>query len=178
MLGHVGISRSFVISCCCAALSLAGCNKEDQKNVQQAAKNAAEQTKNTIADGFEAANEKATAAMKSIEGGPEMLSGLTETFEGAEKAVKGIKDTETAKEAGSTIDQLDKKLDSLIASADKWPAEAKTAIANLSEAGLAKLKELVEKVKSIPEVETVIKPKLDQIAAKIKSLTNDETKAP
>jgi cation transport ATPase len=157
---------------------LAGCNKEDQQNIQKAAENAAEQTKNTVSDGFEAANEKATAAMKSVEGGPEMLSGLTQTFEGAEKAVKGIKDTETAKEAGATIDQLDEKLDGLIASSDKWPAEAKTAIANLSESGLAKLKELIEKVKSIPEVETVIKPKLDAISAKIKSLTSNETKEP
>ncbi len=156
--------------CICLAVALAGCNKEETKNLETAAKNAAEQAGNAVADGFAAAKEKATEAVKNVEGGPDLLKNIGDSFASAEQSLAGIKDSEMARAAGPALDDVSTKIQGLAAAAEKFPAEAKTALAPMIEAGVAKLKELYEKDKAIPEVEAVVKPKLDAIVAKISSL--------
>ena len=153
-----------------AAALLAGCNKEDTAKLEDSAKKAAEKAGTAVAEGLTAATEKATAAMKDVEGGPEMLKSITDTFDSAEKTLAGVKDSETARAAGPAMDEMIAKLQGLSAAAEKLPAEAKSALAPLVEAGIAKLKELYEKFKAIPEVETVIKPKFDELVTKVSAL--------
>jgi hypothetical protein len=164
------MNRSFAIICTFAAALLAGCNKDDAAKLEQTAKEAADKAGTAVAEGFAAATEKATEAMKSVEGGPEMLKSISDTFGSAEKTLAGVKDSETARAAGPAMDEMIAKIQGLSAAAEKLPAEAKTALAPMIEAGIAKLKELYEKVKSIPEVETVIKPKFDELVAKVSAL--------
>lgn len=149
---------------------LAGCNKDDAATLEKSAKEAADKAGAAVADGLTAATEKAIAAMKNVEGGPEMLKSITDTFDSAEKTLAGVKDSETARAAGPAMDEMIAKVQGLSAAAEKLPAEAKSALAPMVEAGIAKLKELYEKIKAIPEVETVIKPRFDELLAKVSAL--------
>jgi len=57
--------------------------------------------------------------------------------------------------------------------AEQLPGKAKTALQRVFEEGSKQIKDLIEKVKSNPEVANVIQPKLEEMMNKLKSLTGD-----
>ncbi|MEM9659686.1 MAG: hypothetical protein AAF961_15100, partial [Planctomycetota bacterium] len=52
------------------------------------------------------------------------------------------------------------------------PGEAKTAVTGVIEQGMAALQALYEKLASKPEIQDVVKPKVEELMAKLKSMTS------
>lgn len=131
---------------------------------------AAEDAKKALGDGFAAASEKAHAALKDVAGGPELMKKISDFFSSAHASLAEIKDEASAKTASPKIDELIAKAGDLGAMTEKLPEEAKTAVKAVIDSGLKALNELETKIMALPGVETVIKPKLEELSAKIEAL--------
>lgn len=113
---------------------------------------------------------KAAEAVKGVEGGPELLSKITEFFGSAGKAMQGITDVESAKAALPTVEELKVKADELSKSITGLPEGAKSAVSGVMETGLAELKALVDKVLALPGVESVLKPAISGLMDKLQTV--------
>jgi len=176
-------------------LLLAGCSPEAQTNlkkaeqsatqaaasVEEAAGAAASSTAETVKDAAAEAVEgaqaslagmagKAAEAVKGFEGGPELLSKITEFFGSAGKTLQGVTDAESAKLALPTIEQLSGQADELTKSLAGLPDGAKVAVTGVLEKGLAEFKTLVDKVLALPGVDSVLKPAVSGLLDKLKTV--------
>lgn len=141
----------------------------------ESAGDAAKDVEDKVSAGFSAAAEKASAALESVEGGGKLLTGIKDFFSSAEESLKGITDKASAEAALPKFDELASSLDGLAESAAKLPEEAMSAVKSVFEKGVAEIKSLAEKVFDIEGVEEVVKPKLDELMDKLKSLTGNES---
>jgi hypothetical protein len=132
----------------------------------------AKQAADALGEGFSAAAEKASSALASVEGGPEMLTKVKEFFTSATQSLTKIKDEATARAAIPDLEELEGKISGLADMTAKLPGEAKTAVSGLLESGVDGIKSLVEKIMAIPGVESVVKPKMDAIMQKLTALTS------
>ena len=150
------------------AASAAGKAAEDAAAVTgEAARDAAE----AVGEGFSAVADEAEKALKSVEGGSEVLTGLRKMFGSAAETLRGITDKASAEVANSRLDELGAEVDRMAESAAKLPEEAMTAIGSVVEKGIEELKALGDKLVSNSEVHDVIKPKLDELTDKLKKMT-------
>jgi hypothetical protein len=176
-------------------LFLAGCSPQAQTDMKEAGQSAAkaaasasdaagevagtaaETVKDAAAEAVEGAQasladmaSKAAEAVKGFEGGPELLSKITEFFGSAGKTLQGVTDAESAKLALPTIEQLSGQADELTKSLAGLPDGAKVAVTGVLEKGLAELKALVEKVLALPGVDSVLKPAVSGLLDKLKTV--------
>jgi ElaB/YqjD/DUF883 family membrane-anchored ribosome-binding protein len=137
-----------------------------------AVKEAAEGAERTLEEGLTAVSEQASAAVAGVAGGPEVLKHVTDFFGSATKALQGITDSESAQAAATDLTELHERVDGMAQGIGDLPAEAQAAIKKVIEKGLAGLKIVAEKVEEIPGVETVVKPKVDELMAKLEALVH------
>ena len=188
------MSKAMMAMVIVCGLLLAGCSPEAQTNLKEAEQSAtqaaasveeaagaaasstAETVKEAAADAVEGAQAsladmagKAAEAVKGVEGGPELLSKITEFFGSAGKAMQGITDVESAKAALPTVEELKVKADELSKSVAGLPDGAKSAVSGVMDKGLAELKVLVDKVLALPGVEAVLKPAVGELLDKLKT---------
>jgi hypothetical protein len=142
------------------------------ESASDAAGDLAQKATDALGEGFAAAADKASSALASIEGGPEMLTKVKEFFASATDSLSGIKDEVSARAALPKLDELEGKISGLADMTAGLPAEAKTAVSGLLESGVNGLKALVEKIMALPGVESIVKPKLDAIMQKLSGLTS------
>lgn len=110
---------------------------------------------------------KATESLSSVEGGADMLKGITDSFGEITKTLGAVKDEATATAA---LPQLSKLAETFGGMTDKFgglPASAKTAVAGIFESSLGELKPMLEKLLAIPGVEAILKPAIDALMAKL-----------
>lgn len=168
-------------------LLLAGCSPEAKTEIdkaKQAASDAAESTKDAtgeiagkagevVKDAQENVTSAAAAAadaLKGVAGGPELLKKVTEFFGSAGKTLQGITDVESAKAALPKLTELTSSTDELSKSMANLPEGAKSSISGVWEKGIAELKALVEKVMALPGVESVLRPKVNELMGKLEAI--------
>ena len=144
--------------------------KESAAEAAEAAGDAAKQATDAVSEGFSAAAAKAAQALEGVEGGEKFLSGLKEMFSSAEETLSGIKDKASAEAAEVKLDELNAQADQMVDSAAKLPKEAMTAVGGVVEAGIEQLRQIVDKLLSNPEIQEVIKPKIDELMDKLKKM--------
>lgn len=167
---------------------VAGCGKAEVEKAKDAANKAADEAKaaaesakdsatdaasaasDALSAGFTAAADKAAKALEGVEGGGALLAELKEMFTSATSTLEGITDKATAEAAVAKIEELGTSADKMAESAAKMPEEAMTAIGGVVESGIEQLKALVEKLMANSEIQEVLKPKLDELMAKLQKL--------
>ena len=153
------------------------------KATADAAKSAAESAKDVVGgvaqnaadafeEGFATAAKKASSTLEGMEGGSELVKEVTDLFGSAKEAITSITDKASAQAALPKLSDLGGTIDELGGIVGKLPSQAKSAIAGMIESGMNLLKALAEKVMAIPGVQSVIKPKLDELMDKLSSLTH------
>ena len=134
----------------------------------QAAEDAAKSVADTLGDEFAAASESAKSALESVDGGGEIMTKMSGLFTSAHDALHDVTDGDTAQAAASKLDELTSGLDGMAAMMSKLPEEARTAVGSMVEQGVTQLEALVDKID--PTISDVVKPKLDALVEKLKSL--------
>jgi uncharacterized phage infection (PIP) family protein YhgE len=135
-----------------------------------AATGAAETAVAEAKEGLSAMADGASQALAGIEGGPEALKQVTDFFASAGDSLKGITDAASAQAALPKLSELPKMIEGLGPTLEKLPAEAKTAILGVIDSGIVQLKDLADKALALPGVETVVKPIIDDVMAKLEAL--------
>lgn len=110
---------------------------------------------------------KATESLSSVEGGADMLKGITDSFGEITKALGSVKDEATATAA---LPELSKLAETFGGMTDKFgglPAAAKTAVAGIFESSLGELKPMLEKIMAIPGVQAILKQAIDALMEKL-----------
>jgi len=158
-----------------SVLFVAGCNEAEKAGeaVKDAANEAGEKVGEAgekLSDGFSEAVEKASSALKDIDGGSEILTKAKDFFASAQTTIKGITDKASAEAAMTKLGDLDGAIDSLGEMAGKLPETAKTALSSVIDQGIKQLNALVEKIKEMPGVSDVIKPKMDELIEKLRGM--------
>lgn len=148
-----------------------GCSPEAAKEMTgNAASGVADAAKNA-ADGVGAGMSdmmgKATEALSGVEGGSDMLKQVSELFGTATKTLSGVKDAESASAALPELGKLTEGFGGMSEMFGKMPEAAKTAVAGIFQSSLGQLKPVIDKVLAIPGVETILKPAIDALMAKL-----------
>ena len=112
---------------------------------------------------------KAQDALKSVEGGSDMLKSVTETFAKATSTFKGVTDADSATAALPEIGKLTESFGGFSDTFSKLPDSAKGAVSNVFKSALGDLKPILDKVLAIPGVESILKPAIDALLAKLGS---------
>jgi hypothetical protein len=154
--------------------------KDAGKAVEDAANKANEQAKDvadkaqetvtSMGEKFTAATEEAASSLKDVEGGPEILTQITEFFKTAQESLSRVKDSETAQTAATKLGDLETQADGWKVTIDKLPASAKTAIQSVIQQGKTQIEAIATKASAIPGAEAIIKPAIDALMAKLDSL--------
>ena len=158
-----------------SALLVTGCNEAEKAGevVKEAANEAGEKVSEAgekISDGFSDAVETASAALKDIDGGSEILTKAKDVFASAQTTLKGITDKASAEAAMAKLGDLDGAIDSLGELTGKLPETAKTALGGVIDQGVEQLKALFDKMKDMPGVSDVIKPRMDALIEKLSGM--------
>jgi hypothetical protein len=153
-----------------AVKEAAGKAGEATQDAAQAAGNAAKKVTDAVGEGYSSAVEKATSALKGVEGGGEVLAKIKDLFASATESLKGVTDKASAEAAVSKLSGLTGSVDGLAGMLDKLPDEAKTAVKGVIGQGMENLKALVDKVLAIPGVQSVLKPTVDQLMSKLEGI--------
>jgi hypothetical protein len=96
---------------------------------------------------------------------------LKDVFESATRTLSGIKDAATAQAALPDLEKLNTKLDAVKGLWDKLPAAAQGTVSALVKDNMGKLQELIDKIMALPGVGEKVKPVLDAMVSKLKTLT-------
>ncbi len=148
--------------------------EEAAESAQDAAAEVVEKTEEAVGelgDEFKAATEEATKALESVEGGTDLLAKVNELFASAASTLTAVTDEATAGSAVEKLGALSLSADSLKPLIENLPDSAKASVVGLIVKGIPQIKALVAKVLSIPGVEAVLKPKLDELLGKLTGLT-------
>jgi hypothetical protein len=130
-------------------------------------KDAAKSAAGEMASGMSDMMGKATEALSSIEGGADMLKSIKESFSKITETFKGVKDEASASAALPQISKLTESFGGMSDMFGKLPDSAKGAVSGVFSSTLGELKPLVEKIMAIPGVESIIKPAVDALMAKL-----------
>lgn len=144
--------------------------KEAAHEAKEAATQAVDAAKTSMKEGLDAVSAKASEALKSVEGGGELLKKVTDLLGSASTSLQGVTDVDTSKAALPKLTELNGSLASLKATIEKLPAEAKTALASVIDKGVEQLEALSKKVEALPGVSDVVKPEVDKLIQGIKDL--------
>ena len=126
--------------------------------------------KDKVSQEFSVAWEKASNALKDVEGGGEMLTGMKEVFSNAKAAFEGVTDEASAENAKTKLSELGKSVDGWREKVDGLSEESKVAIKGFLEKGIAQLNTFVESFQDNQLVQTVLKPKFDELIEQLKNL--------
>jgi hypothetical protein len=148
--------------------------KESAANTQAAAGQMAEKAKAAAGDmanatGLADLMGKAQEALKSVEGGSDMLKNVSETFAKATTTFKGVIDADSATAALPDITKLTESFGGFSDMYGKLPDAAKNAVSSVFTSALGDLKPILDKVLAIPGVEAILKPAIDALIEKIGS---------
>lgn len=150
-----------------AAIAAGDAAKDAGTAVGDAAKDATDR----VSAGFSAVTEKASETLKSVEGGGAMLTEIKEMFSSAMETLRGITDKASAEAALPKLEELNTKAEQMAESTAKFPEEGMSAVGKVVEAGIEELKALADKLMSNPEIQEVIKPKVDALIDNLKKMT-------
>jgi hypothetical protein len=186
----------------CALLALAGCEQaaqditkameEEANKVAEAANKAGEEAAATVektgedaAAAVAGAGEDTAAAIGGAVGDLANLkvgdvdlgTDLTAFADNLKTTLAGVTDVDTAKAALPKLEEANLGLDKLIGLVDQLPATAKPALAALLKNQATAITEAVQRVVGIEGVGEVLKPILDQMAAKLAKAAGAEAAA-
>jgi hypothetical protein len=158
----------------CSPEAVKEMGKESAANATAAAGQMAEKTKAAAgemasATGLADLMGKAQDALKSVEGGSDMLKNVSETFAKATSTFKGVTDADSATAALPDISKLTESFGGFSELFGKLPDSAKSAVASVFTSALGDLKPVLDKVLAIPGVEAILKPAIDALLEKIGS---------
>jgi hypothetical protein len=131
---------------------------DDAKQEMDRAKNAAKEAQDQAKESSEAALD---AAKSLVVDGINVTKELKSWVGNLTSTLNGIADKTSAEAAIGKLKESDLQLGEILASIEKMPSASKKAIAEMLETSLTSLKNAVEKVVAIPEVEKIVKPILD-----------------
>jgi hypothetical protein len=99
---------------------------------------------------------------------------LTSLLDGLKSTLGEVKDVETAKAALPKLEEANLNLDKLVGLVDQLPAAARPALAALLKTHSATITQTVTKITGIEGVGEILKPILEQIAAKLAKAAGTE----
>jgi hypothetical protein len=124
----------------------------------------------TLGQELGAATQKASEALKGVEGGSELLTKINALFASASTTIASATDEATAQAAAPKLGELALTAEGLKPLLEKLPPEAKTAVASVIEKGIPQLQTILNTAYAIPGVEAALKPKVDELLAKLTAL--------
>jgi hypothetical protein len=131
---------------------------------------AASQAVDAVSERATAAWEKASSAMKDFEGAREMLPGIKDMYSSAKAAVSQVTSEEAAQKAKVELDQLSVNIDAWKPQLAEMSADAKVAAKGFFIHVAEQLNVLVQKLEENQWVQEILKPKLEQMVAQLRSL--------
>lgn len=136
------------------------------------AEEAAEAAKEAVSDAVASSGvtdilSKAKDALSSVEGGSDMLEKVQSSFASLSGLLSGITDEASATGAVDEISKLTESFGSMNELFAKLPESAKGMVSQLFESSTGDIKPMLEKVMAIPGVESIIKPAVDALMAKL-----------
>lgn len=162
---------AFVLLGSAVAVSM-GCTPEATKKMESMGSEATSTAKTATGDMAKATGTsdvlgKVKDALGSVEGGSDMLKSVTETFAKATATFKGVTDVDSATAALPDITKLTESFGGFTEMFGKLPDAAKSAVAGVFTSALGDLKPILDKVLAIPGVDSILKPAIDALLAKI-----------
>ena len=100
----------------------------------------------------------------------QMPTNLRDTYEAATKAINSIKDVDSAKAALPKLQELNGKLNGLVALWGHLPEAAQAKVAEVTRNNLGDLKKIIEPVLAIPGVQDVLGPIIKEVVTKLQEL--------
>lgn len=131
---------------------------------------AARQVSDKFGEAYTAAADEAAAAVKDVDGGQEALTKIKDFFRSARETLQDVADSEPSQDVMSKLEGLGDEADKVNGQIEELPGEAKTAVTDLYDKGVAHLDALMDKISSMPNVGEAVKTKLDELKAKLESL--------
>jgi hypothetical protein len=136
------------------------------------AQEAAEVSKDLVSDAVSKSGvtdvlSKAKEALASVEGGEEMLEKVQSSFASLSGLLSGITDEASATSALGEISKLTESFGGMNELFGKLPESVKSVVSQLFDSSLGDIKPMLEKVMAIPGVESIIKPAVDALMAKL-----------
>jgi uncharacterized phage infection (PIP) family protein YhgE len=157
-------------------ITLSGCSPEMEKKLADAGSDAANAAMEKAGDAVESAKSsvadamgKATESLAGIEGGADMLKNITDLFSKASTTLSGVSDEASATAALPEIHNLTESFGSFTEIYNQLPDAAKSAVAGVFTSSLSDLKPMLEKILAIPGAQSILKPALDALMAKLQS---------
>jgi len=168
------MNRSLSVFCVLiiSALAPLGCTPESSTKVGEMGKGMADTAKEVAGDAAKASGMsdllgKATEALSSVEGGADMLKNVKDSFGKITETLKGVTDSSSASSALPEITKLTETFGGMTEMFGKLPESAKSAVAGVFTSAVGELKPMLEKIMAIPGVESVLKPAIDALMAKL-----------
>jgi uncharacterized protein (DUF2342 family) len=149
------------------AASMAEAAKETTKEMAEEAKAAVGDA--VKASGMSEMLAKATESLASVQGGSDMLKSVQESFGKLTSTLSGIINGETATAALPQISELTESFGGMSDLFSKLPDAAKEAVSGVFGSAISELKPILDKIMAIPGVDTIIKPAIDALMAKLDS---------
>jgi hypothetical protein len=137
---------------------------DDAKQEMDRAKNAAKEAQDKAKESSEAALDAAKSFMVD---GVNVTKELQSWVGNLTSTLNGIADKASAEAVIGKLKESDLKLGEILASIEKMPSASKKAIVEMLKTSLQSLKNAVERVVAIPDVEKVVKPILDGMMNRI-----------
>jgi hypothetical protein len=110
---------------------------------------------------------KATESLSSVEGGADMLKGITDSFGSITKTLGSVKDEASATAALPDLSKLTETFGGMTEKFGVLPEAAKSAVAGIFASSLGELKPMLDKILAIPGVEAILKPAIDALMEKL-----------
>jgi len=141
---------------------------------KETTKEMAEEAKAAVGDAVKASGmsemlAKATESLASVQGGSDMLKSVQESFGKLTSTLSGITNGETATAALPQISQLTESFGGMSDLFGKLPDAAKEAVSGVFGSAISELKPILDKIMAIPGVDSIIKPAIDALMAKLDS---------
>lgn len=134
--------------------------------IEQAASEAAE----SVVDGVSAAWEKASSAVKNLEGGQEMLSRMKEMYGSAKSSLSEVTSEESAERAKAELNTLSEKLDEWKPELSEMSEETKVGVKRFFEQVADQLSVMGDQLNDNEWVNEILKPKLRELIEQLKTL--------
>ena len=131
---------------------------------------AAGQAVDGVADGVALAWEKASSAVKSFEGGKEMMGSMQEMYGSAKTALSEVTSEESAMKAKAELDKLSEKMEEWKPQFSEMSEEAKAGAKRFFDLVAEKLSSMAERLNENEWVNEILRPKLREVIEQLKSL--------
>ncbi len=131
---------------------------------------AAGEAVDAVADGVSIAWKKASSAMKSFEGGKEMMGSMQEMYGSAKTSLSEVTSEESAMKAKAELDKLSEKMEEWKPQLSEMSEEAKAGAKRFFDHVAEKLSSMAEQLNENEWVKTILKPKLQEVIEQLKSL--------